>query len=116
MFLHVPCRHASEKTHILDISNTWSHTHAHAYIQSNPITVGGGGGGGGIGEPVILFDNGTVTPNLAHWVYVKGSNSGVLFPRNTFDGPTRISVFLRQIADLGISLVSRGQGRVTRTE
>jgi hypothetical protein len=59
-----------------------------------------------MGEPIVLFDTGTVTPNLAHWVYVKGSNSGVLFPRNTFEGPTKISVFLKQLADLGVALVS----------
>jgi hypothetical protein len=77
-------------------------------MQSPPVLPGGGGGGGGsiAAEPVVLFDSGLVVPTLAHWVYVKSTKAGVLFPKGTFDKSVRITVFLKQLSDFGAALVS----------
>ncbi len=68
---------------------------------SDPVMFGGGGGrgSGGLIEPVVLFDSGTVTPNLAHWVYVRGTKSGMLFPRNTFEKPIKVAAFLKLLSN-----------------
>jgi hypothetical protein len=81
--------------------------------QSPSIVVGGGGGGaGGIGEPVVLTDSGMVTVSLAHFVIVKGTSTGVLFPRNAFQAPTMVVVFLRDFVMYRYTLVSRSNGQV----
>ena len=86
------------------------HTHIHTPSQgdSAPILVGGGGGGGGGGlmEPAIYYDSGNVVPTLAAWVYVRSTRTGILFARNTFEKPTKISVFAKQLADVTASVVS----------
>jgi hypothetical protein len=98
----VSCTHIHSCPHIHARQDKAKHTHnAQTRLQpSDPVMFGGGGGGGGGGliEPVVLFDSGTVNPSLAYWIYVRGTKSGMLFPRKTFEKSVKVSAFLRLLA------------------